>query len=41
MVHPNAVRVIALADTAVSTGGMSQYARETKAREIIVGTEPG
>ena len=42
MVHPECrPEVIALADTAVSTGGMSQYARETKAREIIVGTEPG
>jgi quinolinate synthase len=42
MVHPECrPEVTALADKTVSTGGMSRYARETKAREIIVGTEPG
>ena len=42
MVHPECrPEVAAVADTVVSTGGMSRYARETPAREIIVGTEPG
>lgn len=42
MVHPECrPEVAALADTVVSTGGMSRYAAETPAREIIVGTEPG
>jgi quinolinate synthase len=42
MVHPECrPEVSALADITVSTGGMGRYARETPAREIIVGTEPG
>ncbi|OHE21139.1 MAG: quinolinate synthase [Syntrophobacterales bacterium GWF2_56_9] len=42
MVHPECrPEVTALADIAISTGGMIRYAKETKAREIIVGTEPG
>jgi quinolinate synthase len=42
MVHPECrPDVAALADRVISTGGMSGYARETPAREIIVGTEPG
>jgi quinolinate synthase len=42
MVHPECrPEVAALADMTVSTGGMSRYAGETPAREIIVGTEPG
>jgi len=28
-------------DIVISTGGMSRFAKETPAREIIVGTEPG
>ena len=30
-----------LADCVTSTDGMCRYVKETKAREIIVGTEPG
>jgi quinolinate synthase len=42
MVHPECrPEVAAIADMVISTGGMSRYARETTAREIIVGTEPG
>ena len=42
MVHPECrPEVAALADIVISTGGMSRYAGETKAKEIIVGTEPG
>ncbi|MFH2077043.1 MAG: quinolinate synthase NadA [Pseudomonadota bacterium] len=42
MVHPECrPEVTALADITISTGGMIRYAKETKAREIIVGTEPG
>ena len=42
MVHPECrLEVAAIADIVISTGGMSRYARETPAREIIVGTEPG
>ena len=42
LVHPECrPEVAALADQTLSTGGMSRYARETKAREIIVGTETG
>ncbi|MCX5837935.1 MAG: quinolinate synthase NadA [Deltaproteobacteria bacterium] len=42
MVHPECrPEVAAIADKVVSTGGMSRYVRETSAREIIVGTEPG
>jgi quinolinate synthase len=33
--------VIALADEVVSTGGMVRFARQTDAKEIIVGTETG
>lgn len=48
--HPNAVvmvhpecrpETIALADEIASTGGMIKFARKTKAKEIIVGTETG
>jgi len=42
MVHPeNRPEVIALADVVLSTGGMGTYARNTEAREFIVGTEIG
>jgi quinolinate synthase len=42
MVHPECrPEVAAMADMVISTGGMSRFAKETKAREIIVGTEPG
>jgi quinolinate synthase len=42
MVHPECrPEVAAIADIVISTGGMSRYARETPAKEIIVGTEPG
>jgi len=42
MVHPECrPEVAAIADMVISTGGMSRYAKETPAREIIVGTEPG
>ena len=42
MVHPECrPEVSALADMTISTGGMMRYAKETEAREIIVGTEPG
>ena len=42
LVHPECrPEVTAMADMTISTGGMSRFARETEAREIIVGTEPG
>ncbi len=42
MVHPECrPDVAALADRVISTGGMSRYARESRVRDIIVGTEPG
>jgi quinolinate synthase len=42
MVHPECTKdVVALADKVLSTGGMRRYARETEARELIVGTEIG
>ncbi|MDA8125398.1 MAG: quinolinate synthase NadA [Deltaproteobacteria bacterium] len=42
IVHPECrPEVTALADITVSTGGMSRFAHETKAKEIVVGTEPG
>ena len=42
MVHPECrPEVAAIADIVVSTGGMSRFAKETSALEIIVGTEPG
>ncbi len=42
MVHPECIPpVIALADMVLSTGGMCKYARISKAKEIIVGTEVG
>jgi quinolinate synthase len=42
MVHPECrPEVTAIADMVISTGGMSRYAGESPAREIIVGTEPG
>jgi quinolinate synthase len=42
IVHPECLpEVIALADAALSTGGMIEYARTSEAREIIVGTEIG
>lgn len=42
VVHPECIPgVIKLADKVSSTSGMCRYAKETKAREIIVGTEIG
>ena len=42
MVHPECTAdVIELADHAFSTSGMLRYAKETDARELIVGTEIG
>jgi len=42
MVHPECTAdVIELADHALSTGGMRRYARETDARELVVGSEIG
>ena len=42
VVHPECrPEVIALADAVLSTGGIIRFARETEAREIIVGTEIG
>ncbi|MDP2931076.1 MAG: quinolinate synthase NadA [Chloroflexota bacterium] len=42
VVHPECrPEVAALADEVLSTGGMCRFARETPAREIIVGTELG
>lgn len=42
MVHPECrPEVIALADAALSTGQMCKYAKETDAKDFIVGTETG
>ncbi len=42
MVHPECVPAItAMADEVLSTGGMLRFARETAAKQIIVGTEIG
>jgi quinolinate synthase len=42
MVHPECrPETIALADEVLSTGGMIKYAKESDAKEIIVGTEIG
>jgi quinolinate synthase len=42
IVHPECrPEVIQLADHVLSTGGLCRYARETKDKEIIVGTEMG
>lgn len=42
MVHPECTpEVIKLADKVLSTSGMCHWAKETKSREIIVGTETG
>lgn len=42
VVHPECrPEVVALADAAMGTGGMIRYARETKAENIIIGTEMG
>ncbi len=42
MVHPECrPETIELADEVLSTSGMIKFAKETKAKEIIVGTEPG
>ncbi len=42
VVHPECrSEVIALADAVLSTGGIIRFARETEAKEIIVGTEIG
>ena len=40
--HPECVpEVLALADYVCSTAGMFKYARETKVKELIIGTEQG
>ncbi|MFC1873913.1 quinolinate synthase NadA [Chloroflexota bacterium] len=42
IIHPECrTEVVALADRVLSTGGMIRFARETEAKEIIVGTEIG
>jgi quinolinate synthase len=42
MVHPECLpQVVALADAVLSTSKMCQFAKETEAKEIIVGTEVG
>ncbi len=42
MVHPECrPETIALADQVLSTGGMMKYAKESKAAELIIGTETG
>jgi quinolinate synthase len=42
MVHPECIpQVIALADAALSTSQMSKFAKESEAKEFIVGTEVG
>ncbi|MBM3246259.1 MAG: quinolinate synthase NadA [Candidatus Omnitrophica bacterium] len=42
MVHPECLpQVVALADEVLSTSKMCQFAKETSAKEIIVGTEVG
>lgn len=42
IVHPECrPEVIALADRVLSTSGMVEFAKKTKAKELIVGTEPG
>ncbi len=42
IVHPECrAEVAALADAVLSTGGMIRFARETEAKEIIIGTEIG
>ena len=42
IVHPECPpEVVALADEALSTGGMLKFAKETKCKEIIMGTELG
>lgn len=42
MVHPEcAPEIVEMADAALSTGGMLKFARETDAKQIIVGTELG
>ncbi len=42
VVHPEArPEVVEMADEVASTGGMIKFARETTAKEIIVGTEEG
>lgn len=42
VVHPECTpHVIELADRVCSTSGMCKYAKETKAKEVIVGTENG
>ena len=42
LVHPECLpAVVALADHALSTGGMLRYVREAAAKEFIIGTECG
>ena len=42
MVHPECLpQVVALADAVLSTSKMCQFARETEAKEMIIGTEVG
>ena len=42
LVHPECLpAVVALADQALSTGGMLKYVRESAAQEFVIGTETG
>jgi len=42
LVHPECLpAVVAMADAVLSTSKMSQYAKETQAKEMIIGTEVG
>ncbi|MCP4650878.1 MAG: quinolinate synthase NadA [PVC group bacterium] len=42
LVHPEcSAGVISIADQVLSTGGMSRYAKESKTRKFIIGTEKG
>lgn len=42
MVHPECLPAVsAMADRVLSTSGMGKYAKETKAKELIIGTEAG
>jgi quinolinate synthase len=42
LVHPECLpQVVAMADEVLSTSGMMKYARQTEAKEMIIGTEVG